>query len=300
MKRWADRWMARAAPLGWWGDRTAFTALAWHDVHDADAFERQIRWLRAETDLLDPAELVGILAGAPAPRRPTVITFDDGDRSVLDAGAPVLRAWGARAILFVIASLIGTDEPFWWAEVEAAVRAGARLPELGERSAADAVRWLKRVPDDRRRAVIAELRRQSPPFRQRQLAADDLAALVRSGVTIGNHTLTHPCLDRTEDAAAVSEIRDAHLALVGLGHRPRWFAWPNGNLDSRGPEALASLGYHGAFAFDHRRHPRGGDRWAISRVRVDTRNTPERFRAIVSGWHPRWSWMRGAARPSMT
>lgn len=53
-----------------------------------------------------PLDLDGYLAG-PAPRRSFLVTFDDGYTSVRDDAAPVLRALGVPAVLFVCPGLLG-------------------------------------------------------------------------------------------------------------------------------------------------------------------------------------------------
>ena len=45
--------------------------------------------------------------GHPLPRRPVVITFDDGFRDCLRHAAPVLHAAGLRATMYVVAGLLG-------------------------------------------------------------------------------------------------------------------------------------------------------------------------------------------------
>jgi peptidoglycan/xylan/chitin deacetylase (PgdA/CDA1 family) len=43
------------------------------------------------------------------PEKSIVITFDDGDRSVLDIAFPILQKYGFRATLFIVTSAVGTN-----------------------------------------------------------------------------------------------------------------------------------------------------------------------------------------------
>jgi peptidoglycan/xylan/chitin deacetylase (PgdA/CDA1 family) len=228
--------------------------------------------------------------GAPLPRRAVLVTFDDGHRSVLDVGLPLLRERGIPAVAFVVAGLVDTDTPFWWTEtIELAGRGGsvAGMPPLAP---PDVVRALKRAPDDRRRDAIEELRRTASGLvtPTPQLSSADLRALESAGIAIGNHTWSHPCLGRCSDDVVREEIERAHGMLEdALGHAPASFAYPDGDYDPRAAWALRDLGYRAAFLFDHRLSlPRPRDRMAVSRLRVNSTTTLDRFRTITSGLHP--------------
>jgi peptidoglycan/xylan/chitin deacetylase (PgdA/CDA1 family) len=72
-----------------------------------------------------------------------------------------------------------------------------------------------------------------------------------------------------------------------LGHAPRAFAYPNGNFDARAEQVLKEQAYQVAFLFDHRLTPTIlADPLRISRLRVSTTTSLDRFAAIVSGLHP--------------
>jgi peptidoglycan/xylan/chitin deacetylase (PgdA/CDA1 family) len=263
--------------------------LAYHEVPDRDAFAWQLDYLRT---MMQPVSLSAVLdairAGTSLPRRAVLITFDDGDRTIYEQALPVLRDRNLPAVAFVVAGLLGTDTPFWWREVEGLVGRGARMPLLPSQPAA-CVAELKRVPNAERQAWIAELRRSldGPPVRMRQLDAAEIRALDAAGVAIGNHTFTHPCLDRCPPQVVEAELRQAHETLTGiLGRAPLVFAYPNGNADLRAETLLGDLGYEAAFLFDHRisAFP-PADPYRVSRVRIGSTVSPDRFRILVSGLH---------------
>ncbi len=72
--------------------------------------------------------------GAPLPRRPIVLTFDDGFAEAIDLAVPILLDHGARATFFVVAGELGGRSA--WLERERGVSlelAGAeRIRELGD------------------------------------------------------------------------------------------------------------------------------------------------------------------------
>jgi peptidoglycan/xylan/chitin deacetylase (PgdA/CDA1 family) len=270
--------------------RGRLAVLAYHDVQDVDAFRRQMDYVRAT---MRPVTVDAVVeaqrGGLPLPPRAVLITFDDGDRTVHERAVPILRERGMPAVAFVITGVIGTELPTWFHETAELVRRGATLSGRSPGAPDAVVRSLKRVPDEERRRVIEELRASvGQAVSQRQLLPSELREMEAAGIAIGNHTHTHPCLDRCGDAAVVEELTRAHDALAGwLGRPPRVFAYPNGNGDGRAEAVLDRLGYQAAFLFDHRIGPiPATNPLRISRVRVNSTASMARFRGIVTGLLP--------------
>jgi peptidoglycan/xylan/chitin deacetylase (PgdA/CDA1 family) len=273
------------------------TVLAYHGVDDPAGFARQLDHLARTAHPVSLDEVVAAVSRhRDLPPRAVLITFDDGHRSVLEAGLPLLRERGLPAVAFVVAGLLDTDAPFWWVEVEQLLAAGGRAADGGPGPAA-LVRRLKTAPDEQRLRVIAELRRTAshPAPRTPQLRREELPLLEAAGVAVGNHTWSHPCLPRCDDRKAAAEANDAHRVLRdALGHDPRAFAYPNGDWDARTERALADAGYAAAFLFDHRvNRPAPGHPLRLSRVRVNSDTGPDRFAIVVSGLHPALHHARG-------
>jgi FkbM family methyltransferase len=277
--------------------------LAYHGVADPERFAAQLDVIAAELAPVSLERLIAALdGGEPLPPRAVLVTFDDGERSLFEAGLPRLAERGIPAVAFVIAGLIDTFTPPWWIEAEALAarwgsgEAGPELLRLAG-SGDDLARTLKRLPDEHRRSLLEELRGTSeaptPPVPQ--LTAAELSELAANGVAIGSHTWSHPILPRCADAAVAEEIRRAHEALTAaLGRPPLAFAYPNGDADPRAERELAALGYRAAFLFDHRLSPaRPPERFRISRLRVNSDTPIDRFRIVLSGLHPALHRLRG-------
>jgi peptidoglycan/xylan/chitin deacetylase (PgdA/CDA1 family) len=130
-----------------------------------------------------------------------------------------------------------------------------------------------------------------------QLAPEDLPALRAAGVEVGNHTWSHPCLDRCADGESERQVEWAHEWLTEtLGAAPRAFAYPNGNHDPRAEAALQRLGYAAGFLFDHRLAEVNAARThplRLSRLRVSTTASDDRFALILSGLHAGIHRLRG-------
>ena len=72
-------------------------------------FAAQMRWLTLAgyTSISLDQLLAHRSAGTPLPRRPVVITFDDGYQAAVDHAVPILRAHGFTATFYLVAGLIG-------------------------------------------------------------------------------------------------------------------------------------------------------------------------------------------------
>ncbi len=260
--------------------RHRISILTYHDVDDPDRFAAHLDWLGRHTTPVSLDDVVDALVDRrPLPPRAALVTFDDGDRTLLDAGAPLLADRGIPAAAFVVAGLLDRDQPFWWSEVSALAGSGGSA----------LVAELKEVPNRERLAAIERLRATSTVAspRTRQLGRADLLELAAAGVAVGSHSLTHPCLDRCTDDEIAHEVtasRDTLMAAVG--RPPRAFAYPNGSSDVRVQRAVRAAGYEVAFLFDHRRAlVPTREPMAVSRLRINSYDSVDRLAAVVSGVH---------------
>ena len=189
----------------------------------------------------------------------------------------------------MVAGLLDTDQPFWWTEVEALSLAGGRVGWWSGPPGRPLVTELKHRPDDDRVAAIDELRRTAPvpPPRVAQLRRAELPQFEAASVAVGNHSLSHPCLSRCPDDKIRHEVHEAHRILTdALGHPPRSFAYPDGQVDERTIAAVREAGYDVAFLFDHRLTDLPvSSPLTMSRLRMNTTNSLDRFAIIVSGFH---------------
>src|SRR5205814_1621452 len=150
-----------------------------------------------------------------------------------DLAYPVLRELGIPALVFLATSFLDDGGMMWTDAVQWAALATRRqrvnlpwtdgatagptgrqaiaLPDraaraaLGERARA----YLKRLPDDQRRAALAALLDElgAPPERPREMLTWDEVRRTMDLTRFGGHTHTHPILSRLDRAAAEREIR---------------------------------------------------------------------------------------------
>lgn len=111
--------------------RGAIPVLTYHGVSDTPGkytvkpreFVEQIAGLRrAGFHSISDRQFVNFVKGRTQrlPRRPLLITFDDGIKSIWTRADPVLREYGFRATVFLITSAVSRHQPYYltWQEVD--------------------------------------------------------------------------------------------------------------------------------------------------------------------------------------
>ena len=148
-----------AAWLGRMWNRRRLVVLAYHGVDDRSSFAGHLDQLTKSYNVVSLDEVLASTRGASLPSNSVLITFDDGERTVLTEGLPELLERSLPSVLFAIADFVDSDRPFWWYETEDLVSHGAASPTLGDvGDAASVVGAMKRVSDDVRLSILEELR----------------------------------------------------------------------------------------------------------------------------------------------
>jgi heparosan-N-sulfate-glucuronate 5-epimerase len=196
--------------------------LCYHGISDTwpadlavrrEAFEQQIRQLKQRGFKgVTFTEAVGWQGGGKV----AAITFDDGYRSVVEHGLPILDYFDMPATLFVPTDYMGRDEPMSWPGIDQWV-GGPHEPELTP------VSW------------------------------DEIRALRDAGWEIGSHTRSHPHLseidrDRLSDEVGASKAeceRELARACTSI-------AYPYGDFDEAVESATRAAGYSAAAALPDR------------------------------------------------
>jgi len=193
--------------------------LPFRDLHvERSAFEGHCRILRECCSPISTAQLVAALNGASLPPRPVLVTFDDGYRSVLDLGLPILEEYEIPAAVFVCVEPIVRGEHFWYDSLcrergSEAVAAARRLRTAEWRALAKTTTTPAHTSDVHRPMTTDELQ---------HLAASPL-------IEIGGHTMTHLTLALASVEDQRDEIQTCRSDLTLLvGQIPDGFAYPYG------------------------------------------------------------------------
>ncbi|MES2659815.1 MAG: polysaccharide deacetylase family protein [Verrucomicrobiota bacterium] len=229
--------------------------LCFHSVHPTakhssirpEAFERIMRWLAENVELMDVVSLING-TGNPTSKPAVALTFDDGHRDNLTHALPIARDHGASFCTYVMTGLLEGDS---------------------------------RV----RERFRAQLRLKSEDFEA--LTWDDAEAMVEQGCSIGSHTWDHPMLshlppDGIEFQLAISkDLLEKRLGLKRIG-----MCYPYGkigrNVNETAIRTAERLGYDYGLCVEHRGLRPREDRFAIPRFIIIDDNL-EKLRRQISG-----------------
>lgn len=153
-----------------------------------------------------PATFSQAVADPPA-ERTVAVTFDDGFRSVLELGLPILDGLGVVATMFLPTDFVGRGGPLTWPGIDG---------------------WL------------------GGPFagELEPMSWDDARGLRALGWEIGSHTCTHPRLTGLDDGSLRAElVRSRERCERELGTPCRSIAYPYGDVDARVVRAAEAAGY---------------------------------------------------------
>lgn len=254
--------------------------LGFHTVSDIKNFENLILYIKSKYNVVDAEEFEKIFFKGKKVSNPLLITFDDGDRSIYENAFPILIKHQIPAIIFVVTELIDTSKPFWWDEIEYYLDSPSgrkKVWEVKTWSNSDREKYLKTL----------RLNSKKAPLVYPQLSITDLNEMQSAGITIANHSHTHPMLDQCTSQEIEKEILCSMKFLDKKGFHGNIFAYPNGNYSLTAENILRNKGIKLAFRFDHRINDRNINPLQISRLIVNDTTPLWKLKFILSGWHTR-------------
>ncbi|HEY1802778.1 MAG TPA: polysaccharide deacetylase family protein [Terriglobales bacterium] len=287
----------------------------------AQRLHRQLSLLKRHYNVICPEEFFRFLdEGIQLPPRAVLLTCDDGLANVVSDMLPVLEFLQLKCIFFLTGSSF-TDHPemLWYEELWLLLEA-AQPGSLGfqhfaasvESVPGDAldrhriwwelVKQLSKTNAAARRHFIEELGSaaklrhgwkaallQDPIQRSRFQLLDKQQAekLVRSGMTVGAHTMDHPVLAQCTEEIAREEIAGP-LKLVPADWNMRILAYPFGThetVSARDASLAEAAGYHCAFMNVGGSVSPHVNRFAVPRIHITADMKFGEFEAHASGFH---------------
>jgi peptidoglycan/xylan/chitin deacetylase (PgdA/CDA1 family) len=270
----------------------ALRILAYHRVLDDDpgsfpydegvisastqGFRSQMAFVGKNFDVVSFEDLLSFeFERVRPPKRPLIITFDDGYRDNYTNAFPILRQAGLPATIFLAAGYIGNHRLFWWDSVAFCVKHTSRrtvtLPEISldpisfasaadKRSAIDAIlRWVKQAPDEIKNRFVErlpeelEIDQATGDAASMQLTWDEVRTMVAANIEFGSHTMTHPILSNVTSDALETEISGSKVMIEKeLGKEIIAFAYPVGgklHFNPRVQAAVARSGFRYAVSY---------------------------------------------------
>ncbi len=255
--------------------------LAYHTICDRINFEEQLLYIKKNYSIISVDQLRQFLfENIKLPKKPLLITLDDGDLSVYDNALPIFKKHNTPAIVFVITDLINTHKPFWWNEIKY---------YLGSKEGNIKAWEVKNWSNNKREVYLNNLRKSSlkPELKFQQLAISQLQEMQDAGIVIANHSHTHPMYDKCTKEELVKEIELSTFKLREFGFTPDIFAYPNGNYSLMAEEILKKHDITATFLFDHKINKGIINPLRISRLKINDNTPLWKLKLILSGWHSR-------------
>lgn len=250
------------------------------------AFDWQMREIARTFRPLPLSEAVERLAKRSLPARAVCVTFDDGYADNADVALPILMRHKIPATFFVATGYIGRGR-MWNDTVIEAIRAmpdptldlttwGLGMLDLSTIEARRAaigrilcaLKYLAGSERDARAATLAS-RAGIPACPDPMMSEEQIRQMLRFGMEIGAHTVTHPILTLTSADVARREIVESGRRLADILDVPvRLFAYPNGKPGrDYGPEHVRMVrdaGYSAAVSTN----------WGVATVGSDVFQLP--------------------------
>lgn len=182
----------------------------------------------------------------PSATRRVAVTFDDGFRSVLEHGLPVLSALEVPATIFVATDAVdGQPRPF---------EGPVHTPFLGTPHEHELV----------------------------GMTWNELRRVTDAGWEIGSHAMTHPLLTKLDDEELARELDGSRARIEEVLGRPcPTLAYPSGDFDRRVTAAAGRAGYEAAATLPGR-FPRRPEPLAWPRVFVNRTDSLAAFKLKTS------------------
>ncbi len=271
---------------------------------NCEQFRSQMRHIKQNYDLISVSQLTEFSKGRiKLPKRPLVVTFDDGFDDLYYNAFPILRESGVPASVFVTTRAIDSGDTFWyerlyysllkfsggWLDVPGTDRSfylsskdrGAQI--LGVRQV---LNFFKGVPNEQREQVlrhwedsgVLQVIDSNDERLSRPVSWPMLMEMSANGVEVGSHTVSHPILAQTSDQQLVWELNESKRVIEEkLGSPITSIAYPNGlhnDFDDRVIHGVKEAGYELAFSFvGGVNKSRSLDRYRIKRLPIESIDT---------------------------
>jgi peptidoglycan/xylan/chitin deacetylase (PgdA/CDA1 family) len=270
--------------------RDSLMVLDYHRVGDAEAdafdpgvfsttgeqFDEEISYLKRNYTLVTLEEALAPperTSQGKTRRSRVLITFDDGYRDNYDIAFPILRSHGVPGVFFLCTGLIGSSYVPWWDRIASVMRTAQerrftlRYPgelvvdldqEELDKNLRTVLREYKRPDNTDQERFIRELKEaargeEAPVASRLFLSWDEAREMIRGGMVIGSHTVSHHILSQLTPEQQFEEITNSRATLKAeLGVEIDALAYPVGSKYSFSEltQKLAQeAGYRAAFSY---------------------------------------------------
>ncbi len=272
-----------------------------------EEFEKELRYLKQNLDLMTIEEFECALSQErKLPKRPALITFDDGYADNYDIAFPILKSLHLSACFFISTRIVGTNQLPWWDVVACCFKRSKvasfnspfgdfDLPYQCDRSAhkASSNRFLAQMkaaawPQALRFLEILKAETGVDPSEYVEFAPfitwDQAREMASGGMELGGHTRSHPVLGRVNDRGVLKDEIGGCYEDMGreLGKNPLAFSYPEGYefaMSEAADTAIAKAGFKLSFSYLHHFAPKNPNNlFRLPRIHSEYRHNFEAFR----------------------
>lgn len=235
-----------------------------------DSFAWQMDYVRRNFDPITFRHLVRAIDGEEKlPKRPVIITFDDGFDDNYHSAFPILSAHGIPATIFLATGYLDGPRTYWFdrlVQLLLAMPAGPLvvpasseplwLPHdrAGRRLTARRVlEVLKRIPNELRLEWLRRIEQEHgtcadpEDLRSRPMTWNHVREMALDNIEFGSHSVTHPILRQVSDPDLRVELVESRRAIEReLGRTCDVISYPVGRevgFDDRVQHAARGAGY---------------------------------------------------------
>ena len=212
-------------------------------------FEWQVKYIKKNFDPITFSDYIAFLDGKMSlPKRPVIITFDDGFEDNYTNAYPILKSHGIPATFFISTNYIDSKEVFWFDQLVYMVKSATKLTRIEafdlNISSVDKIQAVrsvlgrvKELDNDSRLEGIKEIVKKvgySVPdggyAESRPMTWDQVAEMSRNGMEIGSHSKSHPILSKVSDELLKEELAGSKEVIESrTGHSCDVFCYPVGS-----------------------------------------------------------------------
>lgn len=273
----------------------------------AEQFEAQLRYLKANCDVIQVADMADVLR-CGSTRRGVMITFDDGYVDNYEVAFPVLRQVGLPALIFLATGFLDDRCVAWWDEIVWMVRQ-ATCPTLdlptvwnleslelsaNQRAATNRrlLRLAKTFTPQELNQFLDDVGSAAGTGRAPQNAStapwmtwDMVREMHRGGIEFGGHTVTHPVLSMCGSEQQRDEIQRSKARIEAeLGRPITAFSYPIGQPWAFSDDTMSLVrqaGYHWGFSFYPGYASESSDAFDLRRVAMEPGVTLSELQAVT-------------------
>ena len=213
-----------------------------------DQFDWQIRHVKDNFDPITFSHYLEYLDGRVLlPKRPLIITFDDGFDDNYTNAFPILKKYDVPATFFISTDYIDSNEPFWFDKLFYLINNSNKIsridafdidihPDKKYESIQAVLKRAKTLPNYIRlngmQEIIEKTNYHLPVNghdESRAMSWDQVVDMSHCGMEIGSHSVSHPIFSRLEDNELQMELLESKAVIESrIGKSCDVLAYPVG------------------------------------------------------------------------